>query len=334
MAKKVAKAAKKLSDKPPPYQAVNWAFTLHDWTPDEDAAFRALVSPSIVALQYGKEICPDTNRPHLQGVVVVPKKLTRGSLQKLLLPSRPKSLSCKPCYASVAANKAYTAKDGDVYTYGDFDLANEDGKMDANARAAVLLELAEKGDWDTLRKDHPAAYLYNKRQLLQAQSDALYRRGLVPDVLNGVLDNYWIYGAAGEGKDKYAISKMVAPYQKNGNTKWWDGYMGEKDVWLRDLGHSAMPLLDDLKNWTDRYKFPGEVKFGALVIRPTRIFVTSNYHPRDLRGMDADNLAAVERRFQLVHAVKGTARMYPRVNTVDAPLLVEVPWTEELDEPI
>lgn len=58
-----------------------------------------------------------------------------------------------------------------------------------------------------------------------------------------------------------------------------------------------------MKRWADHYKFTAEVKGGATNLRPKRIVVTSNYHPRDIFE-DPLVLAAIERRFDIIHKIK------------------------------
>lgn len=66
------------------------------------------------------------------------------------------------------------------------------------------------------------------------------------------------------------------------NNKWWESYDGEKNVIIEDVGHSHEWMGDFLKIWADRYGFRGEIKSDSTVLRPDKIIVTSNYHPKDL----------------------------------------------------
>ena len=111
------------------------------------------------------------------------------------------------------------------------------------------------------------------------------------------LDHEWCYGPPGTGKSKYAYSHKGA-YIKSLN-KWWDGYKGEDIVIIDDFGPNQECLVELLKHWTDRYPFRAEIKGGSIVIRPKKIIVTSNYHPRELfKSVDSD---AILRRCKLSH---------------------------------
>lgn len=318
MTKSTGKRAKRLSDGVEAKQAVNWAFTFY-YEEEEALALIALKELPFKACQFVREICPTTGTRHLQGVVIFETKVVRSTVQKAISPLRPQQVSTKPCYASLANNMAYTSKDKTreadtpVYVLGSFMDCQENEASTADSRADELLKLAATGDWSKMRVEHPAAYLYNLNKLKAAAgAEACHAH---PDQLEGVLDNYWIYGEAGLGKDMLAREMAPGAYSKPGNTIWWQDYMGQKDVILRDVGQSIMRVMDDFKDWTDRYKFACQTKGGGFDIRPTRILVTSNLHPRQLRGLDAESLAALERRFQFIEVADGKQYWEPRVNT-------------------
>lgn len=316
---------RKLSDGPEPYQAVNWAFTMNNYLESEWDFIKGLGGDSrpyqYLAVQC--EVAPTTGTPHLQGVVIFTKKLTRLAVQKIMSPERPTWFITSPCYASIAANQQYCTKEGgaDSIIDGSLKDTQDPSKLDADGRAEILLQLAEAQDWGTLRREHPSAYLYNRTQLTNAGAAKID----APDMLDGVLDNYWIFGSARKGKDMYARHLAPTAYSKGGNSKWWTDYKGEEDVILRDVGQSVMGILDLFKDWTDRYKFSCEWKNGGGSIRPRRMLVTSNLHPSKLHGIDAESLDAIIGRFRFIRVFKdGTSKEYPRRLTEKPALLTPV----------
>lgn len=113
------------------------------------------------------------------------------------------------------------------------------------------------------------------------------------------LDNEWVYGPPGTGKSKYARQSQPAPFIKPLN-KWWDGYGGQPCVVLDDFELDQKCLGHYLKIWADHYPFRAESKGGVMYIRPSKIIVTSNYHPRDI-WTEPMMVAAIERRFNIIN---------------------------------
>lgn len=161
---------------------------------------------------------------------------------------------------------------------------------------------------DNRYEDVDADILANPRQLKNFEygAAALKRaRRPKPQTLDGVLDNTWVWGPAGSGKDLFVLSKIGGDrpiFRKGGED--WVGYDGEEDVLISDYSGSKPR---DLKQWADRYPFPAEQGFiwQSNVIRPKRIWVTSCCHPNEyFKGHDG---VSIRNRFQIIHMEDGVA---------------------------
>lgn len=116
-------------------------------------------------------------------------------------------------------------------------------------------------------------------------------------ILDGELQNEWLYGQAGTGKTKKAWDENPELYVKAIN-KWWDGYHGQDVVLLDDWDPKKEGMESYLKIWSDRYPFRAETKGSSMMIRPKKIIVTSNYSIEECFTNPEDAMA-IKRRFKV-----------------------------------
>lgn len=115
------------------------------------------------------------------------------------------------------------------------------------------------------------------------------------------LDNYWIYGPPGIGKTSKVIKMTEDQYYDKDKSKYWNGYTGQNDVLIDDVEKDEKFMLGHLKKWCQHKCFQAEDKFGQMrPIRPKRMFVTSNFHFKDIWETDVDR-EALARRFTVIH---------------------------------
>lgn len=289
-----------------PYQARCWDFTLNNYTPDECLHIQTVAEFRFCG--FGKEIAPSTGTPHLQGMVCFKNAKTRAGVVAVI----GARISCRPLYSSEEKLLEYCEKGGDWWEKGERPVSKEDQGLQGKARTVDILRLAKAGQFDELEALYPEAWFYQQRAIMSARSHTL--RNNVP--LDGILENYWIFGDSGVGKGMYIDTVAKAPYIKAASTKWWCGYAGEDDVVLDDMDAAIIPLLGEFKLWTCRKPFNAEVKGGNWLIRPKRIFVTSQWSPTRLFKAHPEHLAAIMRRFQIIEIERdGTCTAFERVHT-------------------
>lgn len=319
---------KRPSDAPEPRQSVNWVFTINNWIEDDKEALRAAAKdPAVKRVVWQEEICPTTGTPHLQGYVILAAKKTKLGLCRFMLgAARMAHFRTRPCYSDVVNSEIYCSnpeKTGaqNYEQHGlDFEAAAAEQPRTKEDHAKTIIQLAEKGDWATLKNEYPTQYLYCQTQFTKVFTRALE----VPDIHDGVLDNYWVFGKPGAGKDQYIQSLIeaagVAVYKKPANNKWWNEYAGQSAVWYQDLGKRARELEDDYKLWLDRHKQLVDTKHGMVWCNARTSYISSQYHPNDV--FDADTADAIIRRVQLIEIKDGKAKWYDRENVERPPVAV------------
>lgn len=116
---------------------------------------------------------------------------------------------------------------------------------------------------------------------------------------------YW--GASGAGKSKRAWEEadIATAYPKDPNTKFWDGYQGQENVVIDEFRGKID--IAHLLRWLDRYPVCVENKFGGVVFRAKKIWITSNlswesWYP----DLDEDTKQALRRRLtKVIHFHSG-----------------------------
>lgn len=234
---------------------------------------------------YGREVAPTTGTPHYQGFVSFSSQKTLSAAIKLL----------PGCHVEIArdweAAVEYCKKEGDFVERGVPLTGQKEKGNKEKRRWDQIHEAAAEGRFEDIDPEIRVKY---PRNLDYIRQQALLARDL-PDTEER---HEWYWGTTGTGKSRKARTENPDAYLKMCN-KWWDGYTDQAVVLLEDFDKAHGVLGHHLKIWGDRYPFPAEKKGGSMVIRPTKIIVTSNYHPKDI-WEDNETLLPILRRFKTV----------------------------------
>lgn len=257
-------------------ESKRFCFTQNNYSLDSMALLELVECKYMI---YGKEVAPETLTPHLQGYVVF------GSNKRLkaviaLLPG---------CHISIAKgngpqNITYCSKEGVVTERGERPVSQGEG---TKKKWDVIYQAAKDGDVDLI----PDEIRFKFPKLIESHR--------VFDTQDTEEKMDWYYGGSGTGKSRRAREENPGCYLKMCN-KWWDGYAGQAVVLIEDFDKNHAVLIHHMKIWADRYKFPAEIKGAKIDIRPRRIIVTSNYHPRDI-WVDDKDLGPILRRYKITH---------------------------------
>lgn len=283
-------------------QSRRWAFTdfdVENWYIAQDDAWKGPAYGLVDNFEYlvaGYEVCPTTNKPHIQGYVFLRRKITLSGL-------RTKMFASRPCHFEIAygdhhQNRTYCIKGGKFREWGKFEEGSEEGSSKKQKHDwAAIKASAKAGDLEAVP---PGVFVNSYKTLKLIAAD---HKPKPPDLTGPC--GIWLYGKAGNGKSYHARYKLAPTigngrvFEKDAATKWWCGYDGEDNVLLDDVDPSHRGVLSYyLKIWADAYAFKAENKGGGTgYIRPKKVIVTSQYHLADIFE-DRRTYDAMRRRFQ------------------------------------
>lgn len=277
-------------------QHKNWVFTMFyggtyaddkSPQPNEEEAMARIAELAGTLADYvivGKEVTPTTGQKHLQGYCQLATRARRSQLAKIM----PRT-HLEPAAGDDQQNYDYCSKEGKFTEFGDRKTIN--GGKREKQRWEVTRKAAVAGDLDAVPDQIFVQHYSSIRAIMK---DFMQ----VPEGLSKPT-GVWIHGEAGVGKSFKARELYPEAYLKQCN-KWWDGYRGQPYVIIDDLDKGHACLAHYLKIWMDEYAFSGEIKGGAISLRPAVICVTSQYAIEDI-WQDQETIDAIRRRCKVTH---------------------------------
>lgn len=260
----------------------NWCFTLHNYTDDDLQIFKNIKCRYII---YGKEICPTTQRQHLQGYIQFDHQRTLTALKKFL--GLPK-IHLEIANGSSEDNKAYCSKDGDMYERGD---------CKKQGRRTDIIDVKDMlTDGGNMRDIVPHATSVQSVRMAEIHLKYFEQKRMwKPNV-------QWFWGATGTGKTRSAYELMEDPYTTLDTANWWEGYDAHENVIIDDMRGDFMKYHQLLK-LLDRYPYIVECKGGSRQFLAKNIIITSAYHPKDIFHTRED-ISQLMRRIDCVKEFK------------------------------
>lgn len=268
-----------------PNGAKNWCVTLNNYTVDDLNRFGELCDDrgqcryAVVAREVG-----ESGTHHLQCFFSFVKRRTLLSV-KALLGDR---IHAEIARGSPAQAASYCRKDGDFEEFGEVPV----GRGYRSDLGTVIGRVQEGADWKKLLQTDPVILARYPRFVDRLLLSYGQQRSWITETTV-----YW--GETGTGKTRKAFSEASDAYIHSGS-HWFDGYAGESSVIFDDFGGSEFKLTYLLK-LLDRYPMRVPVKGGFVNWCPRKVWITSNYSPKEwFPNAKDEHVKAMFRRFSRV----------------------------------
>jgi len=251
-------------------RALHWLFTLNNYVEEDFATIKAWLEQEAKYWIIGRET-GESGTPHLQGYFSLRRRSTFSYVSGKLS-SR---AHIQRAAGTARQNRRYCSKDGNFEEGGEINEGKS--RVDKDETARNFMAALEQGDRgiSEFADSEPGAWIFNGSNMLR---NAL---ALKPTIDRPTINVRWFWGRPGVGKSRLAHSTFPDAYVKDPRTKWWNGYVCQKEVIIDDFGPNGIDI-NHLLRWFDRYKCSVETKGGMVALYATSFIVTSNFEPSDV----------------------------------------------------
>lgn len=248
-------------------QARRWCFTLNNPTDEQQREGGVNFGPHMRGAIYQVEQ-GENGTVHLQGYVEFTRPLKLGSVKLLLARAHWEVARGTAAQAAAYASKVESRIAG-PYSMGE-PIGGAQGKRTDLDEAAELI--AQGKPMNIVAMNCPKVYIKYSRGMHALQSTLLGPRRLdeAPVV-------FYTFGPTNVGKTRAADECAPNAFWKN-NTKWWDMYVGQREVLWDDFRGRSVAYSDALR-LMDRYPCSVEYKGGMIELQASTWFLTSNVAP-------------------------------------------------------
>lgn len=270
------------------FRSRGWTYTYFNWTEDNIKKLKEVYSigyqtGTIKYAIFGKETCPTTGNPHLQGYIRYRSAVVQPKLEYSLPNAHWESAK-----GTAKQNQTYCRKGGDY-----FEVGKPTGQGDRTDLKKVQDIIREGKGMDeiTLVTDKLSTIRYAEYYLRYHEEP----RDWKPTVS-------WFFGDTGTGKTRKAFEecKIGRTYVTGKNLKWWEGYDGHENVIIDDF-RADFCTFHELLRILDRYEYRIEVKGGSRQLRARMLYITSPYAPDEVyKNRTTEDIGQLVRRLDRI----------------------------------
>lgn len=257
----------------------NVCFTDFDVTPEHQEVLKAYVEFTYVIV--GLEVCPNTQRQHLQGYAELKDKVAIGTLRALMPQGH---FENRRGMAAEAAT--YCKKEGNFWEVG---VMKQQGKRSDIATVK-----------DMMRGGAGMEHIITNTDSYQAMSFAIKALPFFEQKRDWVPVVHWFHGPSGTGKTSTAYEGAIAKYGRvhiqNAACPWWQGYDAHEAVIIDEVRAGSALNFVTLLSLLDRYPCTIECKGGSRQFLAREIWLTSPFDPHTMYHRGEEEVRQLLRR--------------------------------------
>lgn len=339
-----------------PTESAYWHFRINDLSLEQLEKIKN--APNVLWMVIGNIEKENEKGEHYHCAIKFNRSIRRTTvLNKLLLNTNLVNntdyyLETKYTHSSIDEFINYCTKEGIRYdTYHDTEnvviIEPAKVKLSKVEMQKLRIQKAREGNEDWFLENDFDFMLGNKyaKLMLLVQSHKT-------EIIDGDLENYWVWGQSGTGKSTAIHYLWPDAYPKVVSNSKWDNYSnsikGHEVVHIEEVDSfddikEGLEGLAGLKRIADRYPFPVRMNYGSrnLMIRPKTIVITSNFSPQQIlstpdkhggviRGFDTQ-LKAINRKFKVLH-ISEFKKLFELLDVIENGKVIGVKKIIEINE--
>lgn len=248
-----------------------FCYTLFNYDDSDIADLKKLKSEYHI---FGFEVCPTTQKKHLQGFIYFANARTMRCLKNVNTGIHVEKMRGTPKQAS-----EYCKKGGQFW---------EEGQVPTQGSRTDWAEVR-----DALKTNDVINVIDEYPQCLPAIRTLERYKALLLKPKHRDVTVIVRWGGAGTGKTRWAYDNYPDLYSKP-RGEWWDGYTGQSAILLDDY-YGYLPY-SELLRVLDRYPYQVPVKGGFVQAQWDTVIITSNKPPQEWYQQGLTD--ALRRRFK------------------------------------